>query len=364
MTAGRFFFAVATLLLAAAARADADDTVGAHLSDNYFGAGGALALAAPVAGDAFLAGGTVKIANPVGGNLFTAGGRVELDAPVGGDVRAAGGEVNLGPGAEIGGDTAVAGSRLVLDGVYRGRLAAAGASVVLRGHALGDVDVRSADFRIEPSARVDGHLKYQTAQEVSVPPGVQIAGGVEHVPAEARRFAWFPRPGLHRDSGRLHWPRLVALWIAGALYAALFPTLASRVGAQIANEPWVTVGIGVLAALVVPVAALALAVTIIGLPLAFIALLGYVLLLFCGYIAGAMWVADAALVRARAAGSGRMLWRLLALAAVLIALVLVRRVPLVGPLAILLVWWAGIGALVLAVIRRGDPGPVAAPSPA
>jgi cytoskeletal protein CcmA (bactofilin family) len=354
---------VAMLLLAAAARADADDSVGAHLSDNYFGAGGALTLAAPVAGDAFLAGGTVKIGNPVGGNLFTAGGRVELDAPVGGDVRAAGGEVSLGPGVEIGGDTSVAGSRVVLDGVYRGRLAAAGASVVLRGHALGDVDVRSAEFQIAPSARVDGHLKYQTAQAVSVPPGVQIAGGAEHVPTATHRFGWFTRPGL-LDTGRPRWPRLVALWLVGALYTVLFPMLASRVRAQIATEPWVTIGIGVLATLVVPVAALALAVTIIGLPLALIALLGYVLLLLGGYVAGAVWLADAVLGRARIAETGRTLWRLLALAGVLIALALVRRVPIVGPLANYLVWWAGIGAIVLVFIRRGDPGPVAAPSPA
>jgi cytoskeletal protein CcmA (bactofilin family) len=364
MTGGRLLMTVAMLVLAAAARADADDSVGAHLSDDYLAAGGALSLAAPVAADAFLAGGTVKIGNPVGGSLFTAGGRVELEAPVGGDVHAAGGEVNLGPGTDIGGETTIAGSRVLLDGVYRGPVTVAGARVLLRGHVLGDVDVRSADFRIEPGAQIDGHLRYHTAQTISVPAGVQIAGGLEHVPTEARRFGWFPRPGLYRDTGRLNWPRLAALWLVGALYAALFPAVVARVRAQIAGEPWVTIGIGILAALVVPVAALALAVTIIGLPLAFIALLGYLLLLVGGYVAGALWLADAALGRARIAESGRMLWRLLAFAGVVILLALLRRVPIVGALANYVVWWAGIGAIVLVFIRRGDPGPVAAPAPA
>jgi cytoskeletal protein CcmA (bactofilin family) len=362
--AGRLPVTAVMLLLSVAARAATDDTVGAHVSKDYFAAGGALALSSAVAGDAFVAGGTVKVDNPVGGSLFTAGGRVELEAPVGGDLRAAGGEVNVGPGAEIGGETSVAGSRVVLDGVYHGPLAAAGASVVLRGHALGDVDVRSGDFRIDPGARIDGHLKYHTAQEVSVPAGVQTAGGLEHLPTNRHRFGWFRAPGFDLDTGRMHWSRFVTLWLAGALYATLFPALAARVRTQIGNEPWVTIGIGVLAALVVPVAVLALAVTIIGLPLALIVLLGYLILLLGGYVAGAFWLADTALARVRGAESGRMLWRLLTFAGVLLVLGLLRRAPVIGAVANYVVWWAGIGALVLVFIRRGDPGPVAAPSPA
>jgi hypothetical protein len=59
-----------------------------------------------------------------------------------------------------------------------------------------------------------------------------------------------------------------------------------------------------------------------------------------------------------------MLWRLLALAGVLIVLALLRRVPVVGALGNYAVLWAGIGAIVLVFIRRGDAGPVAAPAPA
>jgi hypothetical protein len=224
--------------------------------------------------------------------------------------------------------------------------------------------VRSADFRIDPGARIDGHLKYHTAQVVSVPAGVEIAGGLEHVPTRTHRFGWFRGPGLYPDTARLHWPHVVAFWLVGVLYATLFPALVARVRAQIANEPWVTIGIGILAAVVVPIAALALAVTIIGLPLAFIALLGYLVLLLGGYLAGALWLADAVLGRARIAESGRLLWRLLAFAGVLLVLALLRRVPVVGALANYAVWWAGIGAIVLVFIRRGDAGPVASPSPA
>jgi len=361
--AGRLPLLAVMLLFAALARAASDDSVGAHVSSDYFAAGGVLSLAAPVTGDAFLAGGTVKVGNAVGGSLFSAGGRVELDATVGGDLRVAAGEVSLGSAADIGGDTSIAGSSLVLDGTYHGRLKAAGASVTLRGHAMGDVDVRSRDFQIEPGARIDGHLRYRTGRPVTVPADVQIAGGIEYVPSEPHRFGWLRRPDLYGESGRLHWPLFVTLWLIGALYASLFPALAERVRVQIASEPWITIGIGILAALVVPAAALMLAITIIGIPLALLAMLGYLVLIVAGYVAGVLFVADAALSRARVAESGRMLWRLLTFAGILILLAFARRVPVLGAVVNYVIWWAGIGAIVLVSIRRGNPVPATATSP-
>ena len=97
----------------------------------------------------------------------------------------------------------------------------------------------------------------------------------------------------------------------------------------------------------VPVAIVVLMITIIGIPLALMMIFGYIVLWMLGYLIAALFVGDLALERVSAQRAKSLGWRLLFLLLALIALSIVRRVPLVGELAVALLFVAGIGAFTI-----------------
>ncbi|HET9652707.1 MAG TPA: hypothetical protein VFP36_10965, partial [Usitatibacter sp.] len=97
------------------------------------------------------------------------------------------------------------------------------------------------------------------------------------------------------------------------------------------------------------VAAVLLLVTVIGIPLAFVVLLGYFLLLIVGYVSTAVGLGEAALARARPADAMRSSWRVLFAMAAMLVLTLLARIPYLGGFVVLVAMLAGIGAVLMAV---------------
>jgi putative flippase GtrA len=110
------------------------------------------------------------------------------------------------------------------------------------------------------------------------------------------------------------------------------------------------IGFGALVGL--PVLAVLLMITVLGIPLGVAAFALYALLLLAGYLSGALFVADRArlaMQREAAAGYGATVGYL---ALALAILMLLGIVPFVGPLSVFLTTIAGIGACVIEVHRR------------
>lgn len=85
-------------------------------------AGGTLNINAPVKGDVFAAGGQVYINSDVGGKIVTAGGNVNLGGNIGTNLVAAGGNVNILPGKVVGRDALVSAGNMVNAGKVNGNL--------------------------------------------------------------------------------------------------------------------------------------------------------------------------------------------------------------------------------------------------
>jgi hypothetical protein len=370
---------VATCLLASPPLALGDeDRVVTNLGEDHFAAGGIVTLRSPVRGDAMLAGGTIEssaeiggdvaaaggqidIGGSVGDDLYVAGGSVDVDARVGGNARITGGRVSVGPDAQVVGGATIAGGNVVLAGSFGPYLSVAGGNVRLGGRVAGDVTVRAGTLSFEPGTQIDGKLTYSTRERTTIPEGVVIAGGAEHRPlawhADGERW----RDRDHDERG-VSWIWTLGLFGVGLLLALAFPAFSARTGAAAAARPWLALGVGFLALIVVPAAMIVLLITIIGIPLAVIVLLLYVVALIVGYVTGALFLADRALGALRPAASASLGWRVGALAIVLLGLALIGLVPFLGGLVRFAVLLLGLGALALAVTRaRGATTPPAAP---
>jgi len=94
----------------------------------------------------------------------------------------------------------------------------------------------------------------------------------------------------------------------------------------------------------VPVALVFLVVTIIGIPLAALLALAYGALLMLGYLVAAIFLGDLALERIDVAKLESVWWRALFMLFAIVAIAIVKQVPVAGPLACWLLFLAGVGA--------------------
>jgi len=348
-----------------------DDTVSRTFGSDFFGVGGVLNLTDPVVGDALLAGGHVNTASEVkgdlmaaggevsigggiGDDLYVAGGEVQVDAIVAGNARVAGGEIAIGPATVVNGALTLSGGRVRYEGSTRGHLKVSGGSVLIDGNVDSDAEVHAEDLEIGPQTRIAGKLIVRGPQPPTIPAGAQIAGGVEFHEADVSRH--FEEREVARDVrtvahgvGSLLW--IIGVFVAGTLFTFAFPVYSARAADWIGREPLRSLGLGFVLLTCLPVLAVLLVITIVGIPLALILVMLYVLLLFLGWVTAALFVARKGLTLVRSDRPATTGWRLLALLLAVLALWGLGQVPVLGG-------WVTFGALLLgigALVWQGWP---------
>jgi hypothetical protein len=251
----------------------------------------------------------------------------------------------------------LAGGLVEMAGKVAKGLRAGGGTVVLSGEVAGDADVAAEHLEVRSTARIGGNLSYASPNEARIDPGARIEGKVlrRHPEAEAGSRA-----------GRVAWE---ALWLVGLLAASwvlqlLFPRFFLAAARQVESEPARCLGLGLLALLGVPIAVLVLFLTAVGIPLGLMALALYLALLPAGYLTATLALGDAGMRRLAKVAEPSAAQRLLAVAAALVLLRLLRLLPVAGALVLFAALLLGLGALALRghqIYRGGEAGPSAAP---
>jgi len=295
----------------------ADETV----DENLQAFGGSVVVRGTVDGDLQAVGGTVVVEGSVTGDVEATGGTVQILGSVGGDVAASGGTVDVGDDAQIDGTLEAGGGSIAVDGTILGdaRLGAdtirLGENARIGGDLTYDGDLARAD-----GAAVDGTVTRDEGLSVGANDGVSIPGAVFSV------YGVF-----------------VAL-LVGAVLLLAFPGTAAAVADRATGEPLRTGGIGLLTAVAVPLVLVVVAITIVGIPLAFAGGLAFGLLVWLGTIYGRFvlgtWLLSLADARNR--------WA--ALLVGVLAVAVLRLVPVVGALTRLVVFLLGFGALVAVLV--------------
>jgi cytoskeletal protein CcmA (bactofilin family) len=348
------FLAALVLLLAAPATAVADDDAQASIGGNEFRAGGYVKLDERVRRNAFVSGGDVTVGGSVGRNLFAAGGDVQLEGEVEGDARMAGGTVRIAPGARVSHDATLAGGSIRIEGMVGGDLRAYGERITLDGMVGGDVEFAGDSLRLGPNAQVGGEVVYRSSADIEVEPGAQVSGGVRKATGD-RAWRRAARGGAILGGITIS----LGMVLLGAVLVLGMPRFSREAAAAIRHRPWQSLGLGIAMLVGVPAALVVLLVTIIGIPLAVLLAFAYGALLVLGYLVAAIFVGDFALERIDAGKLASVWWRVLFLLLAIVAIALLRLVPVVGDLAWCLLFLAGVGAFTLRAWQgfRSDPAP-------
>jgi len=296
--------------------------------------GGDVVVRGTVDGDLSGFAGSVRVAGTVTGSVSGAAGDVEIDGHVGGDVNVAGGHVSVGPDATI-----------------EGNLQAGAGTVHIFGRVLGDAKVGAGTIRLGPTARIEGDLEYDGTLERDE--AAVVGGTVTRNPDLG--------VGVLPDISALVFSVYFFLvnLVVGLLLLFVFPRFSTGLAERTADRPGVTALAGIAALFGTPIALVLVGITIVGIPIALAGLLSYLLAVWAGsiygrYVVGA-WLLDLADYRNR--------WA--ALLVGMLAMVVVRRLPVVGGLLDFFVLLLGLGAVLLGLIRayRGRGGAEADEAP-
>lgn len=229
---------------------------GEQVLDNMYVGAGHASLAGVVLGDLYIGAGSAVVAGRVLEDLVVAGGNVTITGEVLGDVRVAGGNVTVA-------------------GPVRGDLFVLGGSLELESQVAGDVDFTGGSLRLGDEARVGGDLSYRTDRPAQISAGATVAGNTFYDESIARQLGIWRNTdkstmlaGLTALLGAWLFLKLLMYLFAGLVTYWLLREPLERVVRRVFDKPGRSLVTGFASAISVPVLAIILMLTIIGIPLA------------------------------------------------------------------------------------------------
>src|ERR671917_1088860 len=377
------------------------------VDDDLYATANQVVVEGTIRGDLVSFGQSVTVDGTVEGDLIAAGQSVEIGGVVDDDARIAGQALLLSEGASVGDDLIAAayslhnepesnvggtlwyaGYQALLAGNVVEDLAGAVNALTLGGEIGGDVDVDvdgeedvaappafvpvpqvpiptvESGLTLTDSALIGGNLTYQSSTEAQIDPGARIEGDVvrEERPVEEEEEEATRSPVAETVLDTLR--SLVALVLVGLTLVWLAPGWIRRRAYTVLDRPLASLGWGLLglAAFLILGMVILLVTILLAIVLGLLTLGGLVaLIIVLGLLAEAalilaFWVSTnylaqivvsflAGVLLVEAVGPGRGRGRVLPLVVGVILYVLLRAIPVLGPLVGLAVVLLGLGAL-------------------
>jgi cytoskeletal protein CcmA (bactofilin family) len=343
---------------------DAIQIRGTEILDDLFLAGGDINVDAHVVGDLFTASATVQIGDSavIENSFMGAARRVDLNGTVVNSARVFAQDLNvrghvqrnlmaftasmITDGASwIENDVSAYCGSTIIRGRIGGDLTGEVGQLVISGQIDGDIDVRADEITILPTAIVGGKLRYLSKNEAKIEEGAQIFGGVNRVTDdESKRDAGYTFGSFLWDV----WWYLAAVAV-GLTLLVLFRGFVLDVRDAALGSSWSGLGLGFLFLICTPVAAGVLAITLLGIPLAILIMLTWVVLLYVAKIFVALAVGHWLLGRF---GTAQRSTPFMALCTGLLLITLATLIPVLGCVVQILIVSLGFGAFLMAAYRR------------
>jgi cytoskeletal protein CcmA (bactofilin family) len=283
--------------------------------------GGELIITGTVEGDVVgLVGGPARISGEVEGSVVLAALRLETAGTVGGDVAGLVGEARVG--GSVGRDLLLVAGSADLTGRVGRDVYAQAWQLDVDGEVGGNVDARVDDMVLGDAARVQGDVTFRASGGVSLSKDSLVGGTL--LRADVVSPVW--AKALTAVFG---WLSVLGFIVAGVALFWVFRGTTPRAVRVARERPWRSALVGLLVLLLPPVIALPLFLTLVGLPVALLILLFWVVALFMGPVPAVAAAGERLLGgRGGVLGGfvvGALLWRggmwLLSLAAAVIYLV-------------------------------------------
>ncbi len=172
------FFMCALPLFAFTVKSGEDVSITTSLNDDVYVFGSNILGIEDIVGDLIAAGGRIEVKGEVSQDLMAAGGMINLDGDVGDDVRTAGGIITIS--GNIDDDLIAAGGQITVenDANVGGELIVSGGTIRIEGKVIGDALLSGTNITI--SGKINGSVKIDDVEKLTIADGAEIAGDLEY----------------------------------------------------------------------------------------------------------------------------------------------------------------------------------------
>ena len=252
--------------------------VSGTVNGDVYAAGGNILINGNVNGDVLAAGGNVTVTGTVSGNVRVVGGQLVVAGTVGKNVSMAGGNVTIEDPAKIAGSlTAAGGAISILAPIGKG-VTVGGNQVTIDTSIGGDVNAGVQKLDVTSGSHIAGSLNYWSATRSTIANNVAVKGVMYHQvqmkPQEQQKAASAVFSGFGIFWGLIS---LISSFIIGLLLLWLVPKYMDSLSDIVVKKLGTSLGIGILGLILTPVIFIFLLLTLIGIPLAIILLLGFII---------------------------------------------------------------------------------------
>ena len=248
-----------------------------------------------VPGDAILVGGDASFGGVTGGDYLGAGGKQAITGRIHGSLRAVAGQIHvaaavdrnttmvagfveLDSAAIIARNAYIVGGTIQVNGTVQEGILAYGGAITLDGVVGRDVEVAGGTLRVGPHARIAGNLRYRMpAGKVHIDPAARITGTVTALPVSNTGALW-------------HVLWILGFLLVGAVVVALFPRFMAEAAEILPDHPVRAALVGLGWGILIPIAIVIAAITVVGLPLAFLTAAVYVVVVCVASVPFAVWL--------------------------------------------------------------------------
>jgi hypothetical protein len=251
-----------------------------------------------VNGDLLVAGGTIHIAGKVSQNVRAAGGNVNISGIVGKNVSVFGGNISVDPSAKLNGNLTSAAGNITLSAPVAGDVTLGSGNTTVSTTIGGNMETAAGKLLLTPGARISGNLTYWSNNLADIQTGATVSGSISRMDVPRTAEISGNREEIAKNvtagiTGLIMAVRIIGLissLIIGLLVFNIFPVYAGNVAVRFVSQPWKSMGIGFLVAVTVPVAAIMLVFTVVGMPVAFFIFVMYLILMYLAQLVTALSV--------------------------------------------------------------------------
>ncbi len=330
-------------------------TINGTVNGDVFAAGNSLSVNGTVNGNVYLLGQDVSISGTVSQGARITANNVSISGSIGEDLLLLGNSTTVHGNANIGRDLIVTVDSLTLDGTVQRRLAGNAQTVMLNGSVGSNVDIGVEDLTVTEDASIGGDLTYRSETEAEISSGAEIGGDLTLEMTDDVEVD----TGFSLDSVALGIVGLIMAAVYGTVLLVVFPRLTVTASNQLLENPVMSIGMGIVFLIVIPIVAVLVMITVVGIPLGLIALLLYGIALFSAQVFVGLTIGR--LIFSFFADANRRMIQFFGLLIGLLILFGISFVPYLGSWAPLIIAILGLGGLMLAVgkLRHEQPRGVA-----
>lgn len=254
------------------------------VNGDVYTAGSEVIIKGTVNGDVLAAGGSVHIAPgaSVSQDIRLAGGKATIDGKVGGNATVLGGTIHLSDQAQIGGSFTGAGNEIRIDAPIGKNIKLAAKTLYVNAPIAGGADIAVQSMTFGDAGRIQGSLSYMSENEFMINEEM-IGGTIQHkLPPQEWQKPEKERTDkvIGRAFAFVGLLGLIARLFVGLLFIHVLPEFSKKAADNLKKQMWRSLGTGFLIVVLAPILILALFSTIVGVPIAFIFLAGYLMAMY------------------------------------------------------------------------------------